>query len=322
MIRKQHVLHTFLLNSLFLALIFISPGCDQEETGPTGPTVTLQQVVSQQASLSSFSAALQQTGIVNTISNPNLSFTIFAPNDGAFASYLQANGYSSLSQVPAEELKQLVNYHITLGTKVASQLDSARLINTLSDARVLVYNSNNSISLNGKATIVQSDLMAKNGVVHILDNVLTPPTQTLSELISSKAAAATNPQFTLLKAALQHTGLASVLNNSNQLYTVFAPTDAAFAEAGYATVEDITSEDPVVLQNILAYHLLPNYRFSFMLRDGEAVTRLGKRVTLNTANSSVKGIGNAEAAALLATEKDMLATNGVLHAIDMVLLPE
>ena len=224
--------------------------------------------------------------------------------------------------MPAEELKQLVNYHITLGTKVAAQLDSARLINTLNDARVLVYNSNNTISLNGKATIVQSDLMAKNGVVHILDNVLTPPTQTLSELISSKAAAAANPQFTLLKAALQHTGLASVLNNSNQLYTIFAPTDAAFAEAGYATVEDITSEDPAVLQNILAYHLLPNYRFSFMLRDGEAVTRLGKRVTLNTANSSVKGIGNAEAAALLAAEKDILATNGVLHAIDMVLLPE
>jgi uncharacterized surface protein with fasciclin (FAS1) repeats len=246
---------------------------------------------------------------------------VFAPNNEAFSAYLQANGYSNLDQVPAAELKNIVDYHIGLGSYLAERLDSARLISTLGEAQIFVYNSNNTISLNGEAQVVQSDLSGRNGVVHILDGVLTPPTQTLGEYVSSRATSET-PEFSLLQAAIERAGLEALLSSNSQAYTLFAPTNAAFTAAGYASPEDIENEDPAVLLNILSYHLLPAYRFSFAFRNQEVITRQGNRLQIDATNKTVKGIGNADAAALIAAEQDVLAINGVVHAIDQVLLPE
>lgn len=310
------------LKSLSLILCLFLWSCDgTDDADAIIPGNTVSQAVREQASLTTFSEALNRTALNTALNSQNTRFTVFAPSNDAFSIYLQANGYSTLEQVPAAELQTLLNYHIGLGRYLAERLDSARLISTLGDARLLVYNSNNTISINGAAELIQTDIEARNGVVHILNRVLNPPTQTVSGFVASRAAAE-NPEFSLLQAAIVRAGMAALLNSNGQSYTLFAPTDAAFMAAGYASAEDIENEDPAVLQNILAYHLLPGYRFSFAFRNQEVATRQGSRVLIDATNKLVKGLGNPEAAALIAAEQDVLAINGIVHAIDQVLLPE
>ncbi|AHM61989.1 secreted/surface protein with fasciclin-like repeats [Flammeovirgaceae bacterium 311] len=310
------------LKSLLLISCLFLWSCDGTDDASTiipGNTVT--QVVREQASISTFSDALNRTAVNAALNSQNTRFTVFAPNNEAFSIYLQANGYSTLEQVPAAELQTLVNYHIGLGRYLAERLDSARLISTLGDARLSVYNTNNTISINGAAEVVQADFEARNGVVHILNRVLTPPTQTISGFIASRPSSEI-PEFTLLQAAIERAGLTALLSSNSQSYTLFAPTDAAFTAAGYTSPEDIENEDPAVLQNILAYHLLPGYRFSFAFQNQEVTTRQGSRVRIDANNKTIKGLGNPEAASIIAAEQDVLAINGIVHAIDQVLLPE
>ncbi|WP_224999471.1 fasciclin domain-containing protein [Cesiribacter sp. SM1] len=312
----------FSFKSLLFIFCLLTWSCDSDDNTTTIiPGNTVLHVIRTEASTSTFSDAVNRTATGTILNNQNTRFTVFAPNNEAFAAYLQANGYGSLDQVPAAALENLVNYHIGLGSYVAERLDSARLISTLGEAKIFIYNSNNSISLNGEAQVIQPDLSGRNGVVHILDGVLTPPTQTLGQYISSRATAE-NPEFNLLQAAIERAGLTTLLNSNSQPYTLLAPTNAAFTAAGYASPEDIANEDPAVLQNILSYHLLPAYRFSFAFRNQEVVTRQGNRVQVDATNKTVKGIGNTEAAALIAAEQDVLAINGIVHAINQVLLPE
>lgn len=309
-----------LTNFIFIICFFLW-SCDGNDNTTTVAPNNVLQVVSGQPAISTFTDAINRSGIGATLTSQNTRFTIFAPTNDAFSAYLQANGYSNLDQVPAADLTNLVNYHITLGRNMVNRLDSARLLYTLSEARIFVFNTNNTISLNGEAQLIQNDIGARNGVVHIVDQVLTPPTQTIGQFITSRANAE-NPEFSLLQTAIQRAGLSSLLNSNNQPYTFFAPTDAAFTAAGYATAEDIENEDPAVLQNILYYHLLPGYRFSFTFINQNVASRQGSTVAIDATNQTVKGIGNAEATPLNMSEQDVLAVNGIVHAIDQVLLPE
>lgn len=312
-----------ILSALLIAFCLIGWSCDEPTNDrKVDPGSNLLQVLNQQDNLSLFADAINRTGFSNVIQKEHLNFTLFAPNNAAFTTYLQEAGYAALSEIPAEALTDLVGYHITFGLSLGSSLDSARLIDTFDDRRIFVFATNSSptITLNNQAQVVETNKIANNGIIHTLDKVLTPPTRSLAGYIAFRATAE-EPEFTLLNRALQHAGLIEQLSNTKNSLTLFAPTDAAFNTAGYTTVEDIENEDPAVLRNILQYHLLSRYRFTSMLPNGELTSLQGKKVTVNADNRSIKGAANNEAANLLTNEQDRLATNGILHAIDAVLLP-
>ena len=315
---------TSLLPSLLLSVCLLSWSCEETDGFRTiEPESNVLQTVKEQASLSLFNAALERTNVGSTLINQNLSFTLFAPNNEAFGNFLNARGYNGIADVPLEELTSLVNYHVALGRKGLASLDSAMLINTLSNKEIFVYKTaaaSNTAILNNEAEIVTADLAARNGIVHIINEVLTPPAQSLAQYIAARAAGE-NQEFSLLRAALQRAGLLTLLN-SNHPFTLLAPTDAAFMNAGYANAEAIEAEDPAVLRNILLYHLLPRYRYSFMFRNGDATTQQGRKVTINTENGTVKGLGNEQPANFISNEQDILTSNGIVHAIDMLLLPQ
>lgn len=312
-----------ILSVLLISCSLIGWSCD-EPTDDTKvePGSDLFQVLSQQENLSLFADAVNRTGFSPIIQKEQLNFTLFAPNNAAFTTFLQESGYAALSEVPAQELTNLVGYHVTFGLSLGSSLDSARLVDTFDDRKIFVFASSNSptITLNNQAQVVETNKIASNGIIHTLDKVLTPPTHSLAGYIALRATAEL-PEFTLLNAALQRAGLVDFLSNPKNALTLFSPTDAAFNTAGYTTVEAIENEDPAVLRNILQYHLLSMYRFTNMLPNGEITTLQGNKVSVNADNRSIKGVANSEAANLLTNEQDRLATNGILHAIDAVLLP-
>ncbi len=309
---------------LLLLLCLFGWSCEESNDIITiEPGNTVLQVLQQQENLSTFAAALESTGLSANLSSQTLNYTLFAPNNEAFTAYLASNGYANLEAIPAAALTDLVGYHLTFGRRSLSQLDSATLIDTFEGRKIFVYttSADNSVRFNNEATIIESNLRASNGFIHTLDKVLTPPALSLLSYVESRAAAEP-AEFTLLQAAIAQAGLSDFFAETQQGFTFFAPTNAAFTAAGYATVEDIQNTAPETLRNILRYHLVPGYRYSFMFSNGSLATQQGKSITLDAAAKTVKGAGNPAAFQILNTEQDVLTSNGIVHAIDGVLLPE
>ncbi|HEU0111649.1 MAG TPA: fasciclin domain-containing protein, partial [Flavisolibacter sp.] len=165
------------------------------------------------------------------------------------------------------------------------------------------------------AKVIFKDVDASNGVIHVIDHVLMPPTQNLVQLAQS------NPDLSTLVAAVVQAGAVGLLESDGP-FTVFAPTNMAFQNAlaalGYSALVDVPND---ALLNILAYHLIGARVFSYNLSDGlMPQTVQGGTVTISlNGGAKVKGNGNSTASNIVAV--DILATNGVVHVIDQVLLP-
>jgi uncharacterized surface protein with fasciclin (FAS1) repeats len=292
--------------------------CDAgDESRPIDPSQTVVNLVQHQPALGSFYEALQRANLLPTLRNQNLNFTLFAPDNAAFAAYLQQAGYSSLEQVPPTVLEPLLRYHISLGSKAASSLDST-VLNTLADKRIITYRTPEALLLNKGTELSQFDLRATNGIVHILSDVLSPPVESLAGLLASSA---TEGEYGLLQAALERAGLLDLLEEKGRRFTLFAPTDAAFIAAGYSSAEDFDSLEPGQLRSILQHHLLTEYRFSHMLKSGNYRSLQGNTIRFDAATNTLQGSGNAQRAQLLATQLNQFTTNGILHGIDAILLP-
>jgi uncharacterized surface protein with fasciclin (FAS1) repeats len=160
--------------------------------------------------------------------------------------------------------------------------------------------------------------MAKNGVVHVINQVLMPPTKTIVE------TAMGNPAFSTLvaavvKASTGSTNVAGILNGPGA-FTVFAPTNAGF-EAEGITSAAIAGLMPDDITPILGYHVINAPVFSIDLVNGMMPTMLlsGKTTITLTSGAQIKGNGNSMASNIAPT--DIICTNGIIHVIDRVLLP-
>jgi uncharacterized surface protein with fasciclin (FAS1) repeats len=214
----------------------------------------------------------------------------------------------------------VLQYHVIDGRQSAASLPSGNntAVTTLSNGTVYVTKNSNNVSVNG-ARVITADVSAANGVIHVVDKVLLPPAGNIVQ------TAAGNPNFTYLVAAVQRasqgsTNVAQVLSGAGPL-TVFAPVNQAFIAAGFPTIESISAADPALLTSILTYHVVADRVFSTNLSNGNVPTVQGGNLAVNL-NSGVKltGTGNGGNAASVATA-DIVATNGVIHVIDRVLLP-
>lgn len=239
-------------------------------------------------------------------------FTVFAPTNQAF----EAAGITDVSAIPQDQLQDILLYHVVSGN-VTSDMLEAGAVGTLSEDELYVSLNDNGVFLNGNTQVTQADVAADNGVVHVIDNVLMPPMQNLAEIVVAQASAE-EAEFTLLLRAVERAGLVEALSGDD-VYTVFAPTDGAFEAAGF-NADAIDSTDPATLQAVLLYHVVEGRVFSANLTDGDVTTLQGGNVTINTADLSLtderEGSANLNAEML-----DILATNGVIHVIDAVILP-
>ncbi len=277
-------------------------------------------------------AAVVKTNTVGFFGKATLNGTVFAPTNAAFAQlpapFNSANGINSITDPKdIKFLTQVLRYHVVLGRKNAAQLPNGgyptyKTATTPNDNQVFVSRSiANDVIINGNTKVVAADIQADNGVIHVIDKVLFFPTRDIAQI------AIANGGFTALVAALQKTGLTNTLMSPTTNVTVFAPTDAAFAQLpaplnNAANIKGITDAATInTLKTVLLYHLVGGRVFSADLREGISVPMVAAGNTFITlaGGPKVKGNGNAAGSNIVAT--DLLARNGVVHVIDSVLLP-
>ena len=293
---------------------------------------------------------VQTAGLAETLQGEG-PFTVFAPTDEAFAA-LPADVLDALAADP-EMLQSVLLYHVIPGRLIAALISDGKEVATAEGSNVLFSFVDGIKQVNG-ATIVAKDIQASNGVIHVIDSVMLPPavaatlgvaaTAPAEEVTAEDDAAGTDAamaetevmtdtaetdmamadivdtavaagSFNTLVAAVQAAGLVDALKGAGP-FTVFAPTDDAFAKLPQETIDALLADPTGDLSQILLYHVVPGKVMAADLSDGlEVDTLQGSPVaiTLSDAGAMVND------ANLIAT--DIEASNGVIHVIDSVLMP-
>jgi len=266
-------------------------------------------------------AAVQAAGLVDTLKGEG-PFTVFAPTDDAFAA-LPAGTVEALLEDPQGQLTQILLYHVVSGKVMSTDLSDGMAADTVQGSPITFSIADGKAMVN-EATIVTADIETSNGVIHVIDAVILPPAE---EAAAESAEAAAAPvgniaevataagNFSTLLAAVEAAGLVDELTSEGP-FTVFAPTDEAFAALPEGTVESLLADPEGALRDILLYHVVAGKVMSSDLSDGmTAATLQGASVTFVVADGAVK----VDAANVIAA--DVEASNGVIHVIDAVILP-
>jgi uncharacterized surface protein with fasciclin (FAS1) repeats len=296
--------------------VLIFSSCNDDDD-PVYTTNNIVDVASANPNFTILVAAVTEAGLVDALSASG-PLTVFAPTNTAFSDFLGANSLTADQLLASPDLGDILTYHVVSGA-IASGDVSTGGVTTLNGSQFYVSKDpSDNLWINGNSQIIQTDIAAENGIIHVLDYVITAPTQNIAE-IATAATTGTAPEFTQLVAALVRADLVENLSGGvTDNLTVFAPTDAAF-EALYLAL-DVSGVDEIpveLLTDVLLYHVVPARAFSQDLRqDANLPTLLeGQELTVDLANLQINESG------LVASALNIHATNGVIHAIDQVLLP-
>lgn len=305
-----------LLGLMGISLAFTS--CEDDTEPPMVPEEeTIVDVAANSPDFTTLTAAVNEAGLTETLSQTG-PFTVFAPTDGAFQDFLTANDLTAEELLADPDLANVLTYHVLSGAVSSDQVEPGAVTPLNETPFYVSEDPDGNLWINGNSQIIDTDIMADNGIIHVLDYVITPPTQNIAE-IAIAANEAAEPEFTQLVAALVRADLAgSVSGDMMDDLTVFAPTDAAFEALYEALGVSGVDEIPVeTLTDVLLYHVVPARAFSQDLRDGANLPTLleGEELTVNLADLEINESG------LIAEALNIHATNGVIHAIDQVLLP-
>ncbi|MCY7329304.1 MAG: fasciclin domain-containing protein, partial [Saprospiraceae bacterium] len=311
------------LYGLFLALsaTFLLNACKDDDDDPKN----IVELAQGDANLSTLVRALERTDLVGVLNGTD-QFTVFAPTNAAFSALFTAlstpGNAVTVENINAAVLKRTLLYHVVSGEVKSSAITtgyvkSAATFGTTTNPLSLYIEKGSGVKINGSVNVTTADVDASNGVIHVVDKVITLPTVVNHAL--------NNPNFTSLVAALTRADLGvdyvTTLSGAGP-FTVFAPTNAAFAalltELNLASLNDI----PVATLNaVLQYHVLDMRNVvAAQLTEGEEEAALsGKKFTIKLAGGAKILDGQGRTSNIVIT--DVQADNGVVHAIDKVLLP-
>jgi transforming growth factor-beta-induced protein len=255
-------------------------------------------------------AAVSAAGLVDALSGEG-PFTVFAPTNEAFAKLPEGTLESLLLPENKQVLTDILLYHVVSGSVLAADVVNLSQAETLLGKNVNIKVDMGSVMIN-EANVVATDIIADNGVIHVIDSVILIPAD-LADIVDTAVA---DGRFTTLAAALGAAELIETLKGGGP-FTVFAPTDDAFALLPEGTVESLLlPENKQQLIDILLYHVVAG---KVMAEDvvtlTEAETVLGQNVSIKVEDGKVF-INDAE---VIVT--DIVTSNGVIHVIDTVLLP-
>jgi len=291
---------TMLASVLFAVTVICNPVVGQEKD--------LVETAVGAGSFKTLAAALEAADLVGALKSEG-PFTVFAPTDEAFAKLPQGTVETLLKPENKQQLVGILTYHVTKGNVPASKVVKLSGAETLNGQRVDIKVLDGKVKVDN-ANVVKTDIKCSNGVIHVIDQVILPA----SDDIPSTAVKAGN--FSTLVAAAKAAGLVEALSSTGP-FTVFAPTDEAFAKLPDGTVENLLKpENKAKLAAILKYHVVKGRVYSpDALAAGKAETLQGDWVTI-ALNGKAAMVNRAK---LVATDID--ASNGVIHVIDSVMLP-
>mgnify|MGYP001122398727 CR=1 FL=1 len=268
------------------------------------PPQTIAEVVTSDERFATLLAAVGQAELVTLLSSDG-PFTVFAPTDEAFTAYLEKTGLTAEELLASDQLADILQYHVVPGEVLSTALSNGGVATAGGDT--IFVNVNDGVVINGNSTVIDADVDAYNGVIHVIDAVLEPAPGTIVDI------AAGNENFTQLVALLQQYGLDAALAGDGP-FTVFAPTDEAFEKIS-AVLPTLTDAE---IEDILKFHVVPARAFSSDLMTQDYPT-LNERRPLSV--DLTQGIVINGTEEVLPANANINATNGVIHVIDDVLLP-
>lgn len=286
-----------------LAFAFALNACSDDNTASAemqDPSIT--EIAAADAQFSTLVGALQSTGLDAALDGDG-EFTVFAPTNDAFAALPEG----TLESLTEQQLETILLYHV-LGAEVFSgQLEAQQAPETLSGEEIFVTASAGGVTVNAAASVTTADIEARNGVIHVIDEVLMP--DAFGTIVNN--AAKRYFLSSLVEAVIQADLVDALLGDGP--FTVFAPIDEAFAAIA-SVAADLTAEE---LRNVLLYHVIQGEVLSSDLQPSQQVTALnGETLTIEVAGGAATINGSADI-----TTVDIQGTNGVIHVIDEVLLP-
>ena len=266
--------------------------------------------------------ALQAAGLDATLADETQSFTVFAPTDAAFAMIDPET--LNLLIADTDALSSVLLQHVVSGevNSVTAYTLNGSSATTASDAAIPVAINTELDTLTfGGATVQTTDIYTTNGIIHVIDTVVVADVELPTPPASIVDVAVNNGSFTTLVAALQATGLDTVLDDPESTFTVFAPTDAAFALLGQDTIDALLA-DPDTLKDILLYHVISGAE---ILQDGAITVAQSGSNKVDMANLRKTALTLADSRLYInksaVSLADVMADNGVIHVVDQVILP-
>lgn len=330
------------LIALFSVLALVVSACGTDDTESTetteaAETTTTTEAVAESNTIVDIAAgnedfstlvtALQEAGLVDTLAGEG-PFTVFAPTDDAFAAL--PDGLLDTVLADQELLTSILTYHVVPGAVLAADVVNLDSATTVQGEDVQITVDGDTVMVD-EATVVTTDIEASNGVIHVIDSVLLPPsvqemlagdemaTDDMDEDMSGDAmnvveTAEAAGDFSTLLTAIEAAGLTETLATGGP-FTVFAPTDEAFAAIDEDTLNGLLA-DPEALSEVLLYHVVEGevYAADVVTLDS-ATTLQGSDVEIVVDGDTVTING----ATVVMT--DIQTSNGVIHVIDAVLLP-
>lgn len=278
-------------------------GLVHEQDGPN-----IVEVAVKAGTFKTLAAALTAAGLVDALSGEG-PFTVFAPTDAAFEKLPKGTVENLLKPENKEKLIAILKYHVVKGAVKADKVVGLTNAATLNGQRVDISVNESVVSVD-KSKVTKTDIEASNGVIHVIDTVLMPESKNIVET----AVAA---KFTTLVSLVKAAGLADALSGAGP-FTVFAPTDEAFAKLPKETLEMLAKpENKDKLAAILKYHVVQGRVYS------DDAAKLTEAKTLNGASFKISKDGkNLMVDAAKVAKADIETSNGVIHVIDAVIVPK
>lgn len=275
---------------------------------------------SEAKNLTTLVRALQAADLDETLEDKG-SFTLFAPTDSAFGKLTPGTLDTLLKPENKSQLVDILNYHVVSGRYKSTDLRAGMTLNTLGGKTLTIGTKDGKMTVNDVALIETADAVSSNGVMHVIDTVLTPPAGLTvggavmlptANLVENASKADT---LTQLVKAITAANLATTLKGDGP-YTVFAPTDSAFSKLANGLLEKLMKpENKAQLANLLSYHVVSGKYQSKDLTDGMKLKTLqGKELLVHNKNGKIT-INDVAVVQI----PDVISSNGVSFIIDTVL---
>ena len=294
----------FFFSILSLSLVLVSCG-DDDEMDITEPTNNLVEIA-QANGFNALAAAVTKAGLIDALSG-STDYTVFAPTDEAFANLLATIGQTSVDDVPAAVLEQILLYHVVPGKVFSTDISDGE-VNTLEGSTVAL-GTTSGVTVNGTSVIGPFDVEATNGVVHTIGEVLVPAE--VGKFVNSVLEPAYfSESFTSLIAAAAKANVVDALLTTPNL-TIFAPDNDAFAAAGI----NIDAVEADALAAVLTYHVVGAKVMS------TEIPREASTLNGNMIHFSLVETGNFINGSIEIKAVDIESGTGVVHVIDEVLFP-
>jgi uncharacterized surface protein with fasciclin (FAS1) repeats len=310
---------TFLIVAfLFIAISFVS--CTMEDN-INAKKSSITGIIQSQSNLSTLGKALDKTGLLSILDAQG-TYTLFAPTNEAFDIFLAQNGFTSINEVPTVTLKQILLNHVIGQTINSTDLPASGYIKTLAFGNAsttntisMYVNKSNGIVLNDVSDVTTSNILANNGIIHIVSGVISLPSVT--DHIKA------NPNLSSMLGVLTSSGQPAFLTTFSGTgpFTVFAPINSAFTSLNVELTGGIASVSSANLTKILQYHVVNGNILAADLMDGEIVPTLEAPQTFTVLLNSaprLKDVNNRNSNIITT---DIQCTNGVMHLLNKALLP-